>query len=229
MVPDQPFSKSPCHGNNNGPPCSLDKTASQLSTTSPSSNLTCGQSSNPYIALVLCDEVSRDIQKLQQAGIIKPVNASPWISNLVVAKKKSGGLRMSVDLRAVNKAVIPDKYPLPTIKELTTHFYGSTTFSKLDLRQGYLKVPLHPDSHNLTAFVTHTGVYTRMPFGLSCFQKIMSTIFTGIPGVVIYLDDIVVHGSMPALHAEHLRRVLSILAEHNLTLNEQKCVFSMTV
>ncbi|KAJ8364750.1 hypothetical protein SKAU_G00135810 [Synaphobranchus kaupii] len=177
------------------------------------------------ISLALRNAVSEELQKLLQDGLIEPVNASPWISNLVIAKKKSGGLRVCVDLRAVNKAVIPDKYPLPTVEELTTQFYGATTFSKLDLRQGYLQVPLHPDSHNLTAFVSHAGVfrYARMPFGLSsapsCFQKIMSTIFTGIPGVVIYLDDIVVHGPTPALNDEHLHQVL--------TLNEEKCVFSV--
>lgn len=185
------------------------------------------------IPLALRDAVTEELQKLLQDGLIEPVNASPWISNLVIAKKKSGGLRPCVDLRAVNKAVIPDRYPLPTVEELTTQFYGATTFSKLDLRQGYLQVPLHPDSRNLTAFVSHAGVFrfTRMPFGLSsapsCFQKIMSTILTGIPGVVIYLDDIVVHGPTPALHDEHLHRVLSVLSKHNLTLNEEKCVFSV--
>ncbi|KAJ8356569.1 hypothetical protein SKAU_G00193630 [Synaphobranchus kaupii] len=61
----------------------------------------------------------------------------------------------------------------------------------------------------------------------SCFQKIMSTIFTGIPVMDIYLNDIVVHGPTPALHDEHLHQVLSVLAKHNLTLNEEKCVFSV--
>ena len=108
----------------------------------------------------------------------------------------SGRLSPCIDLRQVNKAVIPDKFPLPTVEELSAKFYGSTVFSKLDLRQGYLQVPLHPDSRNLTAFVTHMGVfrYTRMPFSLSsapsCFQKIMATIFAAVPEVVVYLDDI---------------------------------------
>jgi len=65
--------------------------------------------------------------------IIEQVNASPWISNLVVAKKKSGGLRICVDLRAVKNTIIPNKYPLPTTVELTTQFHGSTDFSKLEI------------------------------------------------------------------------------------------------
>ncbi|KAK5895591.1 hypothetical protein CgunFtcFv8_009272 [Champsocephalus gunnari] len=51
------------------------------------------------------------------------------------------------------------------------------------------------------------------------FQKIMSTIFAGIPGVVVFQDDIVVHGATPAVQDERLARVLDILASHNLTLN----------
>ncbi|KAJ8353420.1 hypothetical protein SKAU_G00209870 [Synaphobranchus kaupii] len=158
------------------------------------------------IPLALRDAVSEELQKLLQNGLIEPVNASPWISNLVIAKKKSEGLRVCVDLRAVNKAVIPNKYPLPTVEELTTQFYGATTFSKLDLRQGYLQVPLHPTAA------------TSPP---------LSATPECIPGVVIYLDDIVVHGPTPALHDEHLHQVLSVLAKHNLTPNEEKYVYSV--
>ncbi|KAG7479579.1 hypothetical protein JOB18_029265 [Solea senegalensis] len=75
--------------------------------------------------------------------------------------------------------------------------------------------------------------YTRMPFGLSfassCFQKIMATIFAGILGVVVYLDDIVVHGEIVTTHDDHLSRVLNVLAHHNLPLNRDKCIFAVPV
>ena len=182
------------------------------------------------IPLALREDVTAELRHLLEAGIIEPVNAAPWISNLVIARKKTGGLRVCVDLRAVNKSITPD--PLPTAEELTTQFHGSITFTKLDLRQGYLQVPLHPNSRDLIAFVPHMGVYryTRVPFGLSsassCFQKMMATIFAGIPGVVIYLDDIDVHGLTAAVHDERLHRVCDVLASHNLTLNAENCIFS---
>lgn len=185
------------------------------------------------VPLALRDEVAGELNNLLEAGIIEPVNASPWISNLVPVRKKTGKLRLCIDLKSVNKAVIPDRYPLPTAEELTTQFHGSTVFTKLDLRQGYLQVPLHPDSRGLTAFVTHMGVfqYTRMPFGLSsapsCFQKIMATVLAGIPGVAIYLDDVVIHGPTPAVHDERLHRVLHVMGSHHLTLNSDKCVFAV--
>lgn len=48
-------------------------------------------------------------------GIIEDTDSSPWVSKLVVVRKKSGSLRQCADLRAVNKAVIPERYPLPTV------------------------------------------------------------------------------------------------------------------
>lgn len=187
------------------------------------------------LPLAFRDGVAAELTALLEEGIIEPVNAAPWISNLVVAKKKTGKLRICVDLRQVNKAIIPDRYPLPTAEELTTLFHGSKVFSKLDLRQGYLQVPLHPASRDLTAFVTHAGVfrYTRMPFGLcsapSCFQKVMSTILAGIPGTAVYLDDIVVHGPDQPTHDTRLHRVFEAFTKHHLTLNEEKCLFSVPV
>lgn len=71
----------------------------------------------------------------------------------MLARKKSGILRPRVNLRAVNQAQIPDRYPLPTVDELDTQFYSSTVFTKLDLCPDYLQVPLHPDSRDPTAFV----------------------------------------------------------------------------
>ncbi len=185
------------------------------------------------IPLALRDAVEAELHRLVEADVIEPVDASPWVSNLVIAKKKGGGLRLCVDLTDVNKAIIPDKYPLPTAEELTSHFHGSTVFSKMDLRNGYLQVPLAPASMDLTAFVTHVGVFRfkRMAFGLSsapsCFQKIMSLILAGIQGVSIYLDDVVVHAPSAALHDDRLEQVFQRFEQHGVTLNSEKCMFGV--
>ncbi|KAL0166469.1 hypothetical protein M9458_038313, partial [Cirrhinus mrigala] len=138
------------------------------------------------IPLVLWEGVSAELQCLLSTGIIEPLDALPWVSNLVVATKKSGALCICLDLRRVNNAVIPDKYPLPTTEELTAQFYGSTVFSKLDLREGYLQV--------------------------------MTTVLAEIPGVVIYLDDIVVHGPTADIHNEHLNKGISPLQSNVETI-----------
>ena len=94
-------------------------------------------------------------------GIIDRIDTSPWMSNVVIVRnsKKSGDIRLCLDLRQVNKAVIPDSYPIPSLEELMSEFNGSTVFSKLDLSQGYLHIPLDKSSRSITAFITHDGVY----------------------------------------------------------------------
>ena len=55
----------------------------------------------------------------------------------------------------------------------------------------------------------------------------MTSVLAGIPGVVIYLDDVVVHGATTAIHDGCLQSVFIALAKHGLTLNGSKCVFSV--
>lgn len=93
---------------------------------------------------------------------------------------------------------------------------------------------LHPDSRDITAFITHEGLFRfcRVPFGLasapSCFQKMMSIILTGLPGVQAYLDDVICYGATQQQHDANLRRVLHALNEAGLKLNMQKCKFNQT-
>lgn len=95
------------------------------------------------------------------------VDASPWVSPIVVVQKKSGGIRMCVDLREPNKAVIMDCYPLPHIDDLLSKLCGATVFSTIDLESAYFQLPLHEESRDLIAFITHEGLFRfcRVPFG----------------------------------------------------------------
>lgn len=96
---------------------------------------------------------------------------------------------MCVDLRQPNKAVVVDSYPLPLIEDILAELRGAVLFSTLDLKQAYHQIELHTDSRDLTAFVTHDGLYRykRVPYGLSsapsAFLKMMCTILQGLKGV----------------------------------------------
>jgi archaellum component FlaF (FlaF/FlaG flagellin family) len=135
------------------------------------------------------DKVSLELKRLEHADIIEKVDASEWISPIVVVSKKSGDIRICVDLRRPNEAIIPDKYPLPNIEELLSELNGAKVFSKIDLKSAYHQVDLHEDSRPLTTFITHDGLYRykRVCFGLasapSCFQKMMSMLLGDIHGV----------------------------------------------
>ncbi len=69
--------------------------------------------------------VSAELDRLQKAGVIEQVDASAWVSPIVVTGKKTGGIWMCADLLEVNKAVITDCYPLPHIDEMLTSLMGA--------------------------------------------------------------------------------------------------------
>ena len=153
------------------------------------------------------------------------MKASEWISPTVVAFKSSGDIRLCVDLRTVNKAIIVDTYPLPDIDEIFIQLSGATHFSKLDLKSAFNQLELDEESRHLTTFITHEGLfrYKIVCFGLasapSCFQRMMTHILCGISGITCFIDDIVVYGKSKEEHDINLGAVLHKLADVGMKLN----------
>ena len=86
-------------------------------------------------------------------------------------------------------------------------------------------------SRPLLTINTHMGLfqYTRLPFGISTapaiWQKAMSQVLQGIPGVVYFIDDILVTGHTRQEHKANLQRVLYRIREYGLHLKKSKCLF----
>ena len=49
------------------------------------------------------------------------------------------------DFRRLNNAPVPDKYPVPNIRDFMNNVAGSHVFSTLDLVKGYYQVEMFPD------------------------------------------------------------------------------------
>ena len=177
------------------------------------------------------DEVGRELDRLQEEGVIEQVEASDWIHPMVVSRKKNGKLRLCVDLRDLNRQVVAGVHPLLTAEELQDQLRGNV-FTVLDLQSAYHQLELEPASRQLTTFLTHQGLrrFTRVPFGLvsagAAFQRLLDDLLNGIPGCVHYMDDIAVVGGTQEEHDDRLRCVMAKLKEVNLTINKEKSVFS---
>ena len=82
-------------------------------------------------------DVEAAIAQLEADDIIEKADGhTPWISPLVVVPKKSGKVRLCIDMREANKAIQREKHVMPTIDDLIAALNGAQVFSTLDLAHG---------------------------------------------------------------------------------------------
>ena len=187
------------------------------------------------VPFAIKDAVSKELNHLEQQGVISPVTHSQWAAPIVAVPKKDGKFRICGDYKVtINQALAVDEYPLPTPEELFSTLAGGKVFSKLDLSQAYLQVPVDEASKPYLTINTHQGlyVYNRLPFGVASapalFQKIMDTTLQGISGVTCYIDDILVSSADEESHTQILEEVFSRLDKHGFRLKLEKCEFLLS-
>ncbi|KER28001.1 hypothetical protein T265_13677, partial [Opisthorchis viverrini] len=109
----------------------------------------------PFAALAT---VENELVRLQQSGVIQPVNHSSWAAPTVVIKKANGKVRICADYSTGLNAVLDShQYPLPVPEDLFTKLNGGRCFAKLDLADAYLQIEVSDDSKELLTINTHRG------------------------------------------------------------------------
>ena len=132
----------------------------------------------------------------------------------------------------VNPQLAVHRHPLPLPEELIRKLGGGYGFTKIDLADAYNQVRLGLESRKRLALNTHRGVLLQnvLPFGISSapgyFQKIMNDLTSDLPGVAVYLDDILVSGKDAKDHYHNLQRLLDRLHDQGLRCKREKCSFA---
>lgn len=173
------------------------------------------------------------LREMEALDIIERIDKpSRWLSGMsAVPKGKSGDFRLVVNMRAPNKAIRRQYYSLPTIESIQTKLHGSKVFTKLDLTNAFHHLILSEKSRELTTFMGPDGAYRfkRLVFGVNCapevFQRHMERVLTGIKGVIVYIDDIMIHSDNIKELREITKEVMDKLKKNNLTINGEKCEF----
>ncbi|UYV66609.1 K02A2.6-like [Cordylochernes scorpioides] len=189
--------------------------------------------SNPTLCCLRREEIElRKLKELEEQGVIEPVKFTKWASPIVTVLKNDGSIRICHDYKStVNLYSNPDKYPLPTIPQLLDKLRGGKLFTKVDMAQAYQQLKVDEESSEILAINTHRGLYKmkRLPFGLNSavgtFQRFMDTLLSGIDGVAVYLDDVLIAGSNCEDLKKKTEKVLLRFKEAGLRLKRDKCKF----
>ena len=98
-------------------------------------------------------KLREELDRLTDLGVIAPVDQpTPWVSQTVITQKKTGELRLCLDPKELNKALLRERFQLPVLDDVLHELGQSKVFTKADLSAGYWHVQLDTESSILTTF-----------------------------------------------------------------------------
>jgi len=181
------------------------------------------------------DKIKEEITKQLKTGVIRVVQYTTWLANVVPVPKKDGKTRVCVDYRDLNRASPKDNFPLPNIHILVDNCAKHEIQSFVDCYAGYHQVLMDEEDAEKTAFTTPWGTYCYrvMPFGLknagATYMRAMTAIFHDVmhQEIEVYVDDVIVKSRTQDNHIQDLRKFFERLRKYDLKLNPAKCAFGV--
>jgi hypothetical protein len=179
--------------------------------------------------------VEAEVQRLQDAKVIREVKYPVWLANTVPMKKKNGKWRMCVDFTDLNKACKKDDFPLERVDKIVDDAANSEMLSLLDMFSGYHQIRVRREDKEKTSFITPSGTFcfVRMPEGLKnagcTFSRMIAIVLHPQlrRNILAYVDDIIIKSVQRRDHICDLAETFANLRATNLRLNPEKCVFGI--
>ena len=90
------------------------------------------------VPLALKKRVEKELERLQQEGVVKKVNYSWWAAPIVIVPKRDGHIQLCGDYKVtVNPLLDVDQYPLSKLDHIFATLSGGKKFTTLDLTHAY--------------------------------------------------------------------------------------------
>ena len=163
---------------------------------------------------------------------LAPLPSPGYYSQLFVVWKTSRSWRLVIDLSVLNCSVSKTPFKMETFASVLLSVCQGDWMVSLDLKEAYLQVPIHPDSHMFLRFVAFDRVYQfhALCFGLSIvpqvFTRVMAPVSSILHGMGIrlcrYLDDWLIQASSREDVFRSVETVLSLCLELGIVVNPEK-------
>ena len=174
-----------------------------------------------------------ELMKLVQRDVLEKGTRSEWIAGSFIIPKKNNEARWITDFRALNKAIIRKKYPLPKIQDILERRKRYKYVTKLDLSMCFYTYVLDDESKMYCTISTPFGLYRykRLPQGTNqspdIAQEELEKTLSGIPGVEAYIDDIAIFSEDWESHLATIEEVLRRLEMNGYSCNPRKCEWAV--
>ena len=193
----------------------------------------------------LQDAFHEEIERLVKIDVLEKVTEpTEWVNSFVIVEKVidssnahspnhviKKSIRLCIDPKDLNEALEREPYYSRSIDELISMFAGAKVFTIVDMDKGYWQVVLHPESRKLTCMAFDIGRYQfkRLPMGSKVasdiFQRMLDSVYIGLPGVTGIADDMVIFGRNEEEHDRNLILFLETTRKNGLVLNKKKLQF----
>ena len=164
-----------------------------------------------------------------QGIITKQTESTPWVSSLTYPKKVNEKLRICLNPKVLNKAIIHENHKAPTLKNIAHVLPGSTKFSKVDGNKAFFGMHLTEAASLFMIFNTHLSRYRfcHVPFGLKIsqdiFQMRMDDIVAQCPWVLAIHDNVFIYGKDDKDHDANIINLFNITQKEGLIFKSSKC------
>ena len=175
-----------------------------------------------------------ELPLLLKLDIVEKVDGPTiWLNPIVVVPKSSEKIRLCLDMRQPNKAVIRESQIIPKIENILTELHGAKYFSRIGLTEGYHQIKLDPNSRHIITFATHQKLYwyKRLICGISrAFESFLKQIEITISGFPKpnNSDDSFIWENTLEQHNKNLKTEPPRILGSSLKINPKKCKFAIT-
>ncbi|KAK4515474.1 Homogentisate 1,2-dioxygenase [Mucor velutinosus] len=183
-------------------------------------------------------EIEKQLNEWLDAGIVEQCRPNGLFNSplIAVSKKDNDGkptkTRVCMDVRRINQHMPnnTNQFEIPNIQDIFTRIkQKGTIFSKIDLKNAYFSFRISDISRNVLLFNFRGKSYRWLGccFGLrpitSVFSSVMNILFSDMPNVEVYVDDLCLVSSSLSSHCELIKEVLRRLTHANLKIGVEKC------
>lgn len=161
-----------------------------------------------------------------------PNDEAYFLSNIFVVPKHSGGNRLIINLKPLNEFVHSFHFKMEGIHTLKDSVRPGDFFTKLDLKDAYLAIPVKENHRKFLQFYFDGNIFQfkTLCFGLSCspwaFTKLLRTVVSFLHSrgirLIIYLDDFLILNETKVGREKDFHTVKLFLMSCGFFINHEK-------